>query len=70
LAAQRFDFRLRLERRCRLGAQLVQLEAQLGEPSVALIELAAQLIGGVIRFRLRLRLRLRLGRLFLACLDE
>ena len=47
LAAQCLDFRLRLERRCRLPAKLVQLETQLGKPVVALLELAAQLVVGI-----------------------
>ena len=55
LAAQRFDFGLGLERRRRLSAQLVQLEPQLGEPPVALLELATQL---AIDFGFRLCLRL------------
>jgi hypothetical protein len=38
---------LRLERRRGLRAELVQLEAQLGEPTVALLELPAQLGLGV-----------------------
>ena len=56
LAAQRLDLGLRLERRCGLSAKLVQLEAQLGEPVVALLELAAQLVVGIaLRRRLRRR---------------
>ena len=54
LVAQRLDLGLRLERRLGLRAQLVQLEAQLGEPLVALLELAAKLFvaGAVILGRL------------------
>ena len=44
LAAQRLDFGLGFERRRGLAAQLVQLEPQLGEPAVALLELAAELV--------------------------
>ena len=54
-AAQHFDFGLSFERRRRLSAQLVQLEPQLGEPPVALLELATQL---AIDFGFRLRRRL------------
>ena len=55
LAAQHLDFGLGLERRRGLRAQLVQLEPQLGEPPVALLELATQL---VIDLGLGLRRRL------------